>query len=416
MMSNVIGIDTAKHAKGNSHRRDHGEGSIRRVSGSPYLYLDFYYYSVRVRKSSGYPDSPEGWKMAEQAMDQMMDEIQRGVFNFEKRFPHASQREKQLFSQLEGRYSRPSAREIIIDEYYERWKDQVWDSLTLNQRNDYEGNMKCHILPYFGGLTFDEITTVRMKAFLGRLRESREEPLSRNRVRNILTPFRGVFSDACSEYHWTLPDPFHDIGKVINKLFSKRRKGKPPIFTLGEWLDLLEQIPYVYRPATEFLVLTGVRSSELAGLEESSFSKETIKIVKGLVGGRETDLKTEGSDREIPTNARIRIVIEQQRELRQSLGLDAKYFFTDPDGNPLDHDRFRNMVWIPSFGETVLAYRKPSTTRHTFAEWMLLIDTHPEKLVKLMGHSSKKMVYEVYGQYRWELEAEKPRIKAYMGG
>ena len=177
----------------------------------------------------------------------------------------------------------------------------------------------------------------------------------------------------------------------------------------------MEQIPYVYRPATEFLVLTGVRSSELAGLEESSISKDKIKIVKGLVGGRETDLKTEGSYREILTNARIRIVIEQQREVRQSFGLDAKYFFTDPDGNPLNHDRFRNRVWIPSFGKTALEYRKPYTTRHTFAEWMLLVDTHPEKLVKLMGHSSKKMIYETYGEYRWELEGEKPRIKAYMG-
>ncbi len=105
--------------------------------------------------------------------------------------------------------------------------------------------MKCHILPYFGGLTFDELTTVRMKAFLGHLKQSREEPLSRNRVRNILTPFRVLYSDACMEYHWTLPDPFHDIGKIIDKLFSKPRKGKPPIFTLSEWLDLLEQIPYV---------------------------------------------------------------------------------------------------------------------------------------------------------------------------
>ena len=40
---------------------------------------------------------------------------------------------------------------------------------------------------------------------------------------------------------------------------------------------------------------------------------------------------------------------------------------------------------------------------------------HPNRLVKLMGHGSKKMVYETYGQYVEGLEEDAEKILAYYG-
>ena len=53
--------------------------------------------------------------------------------------------------------------------------------------------------------------------------------------------------------------------------------------------------------------------------------------------------------------------------------------------------------------------------RHTFAAWSLTLDMHPNKLVKLMGHGSKEMVYEVYGNYVDELETDVGKIRRYFG-
>jgi len=39
----------------------------------------------------------------------------------------------------------------------------------------------------------------------------------------------------------------------------------------------------------------------------------------------------------------------------------------------------------------------------------------PIEVVALMGHSSKKMVYEVYGKFAKGLENERGQIKAYLG-
>jgi integrase len=61
-------------------------------------------------------------------------------------------------------------------------------------------------------------------------------------------------------------------------------------------------------------------------------------------------------------------------------------------------------------------YRVPYSTRHSFCAWSLTIGMDPtNKLVRLMGHGSKKMVYEVYGNYVEGLETDASRIAGYFG-
>jgi len=60
-------------------------------------------------------------------------------------------------------------------------------------------------------------------------------------------------------------------------------------------------------------------------------------------------------------------------------------------------------------------YRVPYSTRHTFAAWALTTGMNPNKLVKRMGHGSKKMVYEVYGNDVEGLEKDAGKILEYFG-
>ncbi len=64
----------------------------------------------------------------------------------------------------------------------------------------------------------------------------------------------------------------------------------------------------------------------------------------------------------------------------------------------------------------ILADEKPDTLRHTFAARCLTLRMDPNRLVRLMGHGSKQMVYEVYGNYVEGLEQDAEKIKAYFGG
>ena len=57
---------------------------------------------------------------------------------------------------------------------------------------------------------------------------------------------------------------------------------------------------------------------------------------------------------------------------------------------------------------------KKYSTRHTFAAWLRTIGMNPNKLVKRTGHGSKKVAYEVYGNYVEGLEKDADKILEYF--
>jgi integrase len=55
--------------------------------------------------------------------------------------------------------------------------------------------------------------------------------------------------------------------------------------------------------------------------------------------------------------------------------------------------------WVAAEKRKGLSHRVHYVLRHTFAAWSLAIGIEPNRLVSMMGHGSKQMVYEVYGNY-----------------
>ena len=96
-------------------------------------------------------------------------------------------------------------------------------------------------------------------------------------------------------------------------------------------------------------------------------------------------------------------------------GSDSDYVFTMKSGRIFDVDSFRKNAWTTALKKAGVDYRVPYTTRHTFAAWALTLNMDSNKLVSLMGHGSKKMVYEVYGRYVNDLETDAGKIMEYFG-
>ena len=150
--------------------------------------------------------------------------------------------------------------------------------------------------------------------------------------------------------------------------------------------------------------------------EKIDIQEELIQVQNSIVRGREKDeLKTTGSRRPIPITPRIREVIDEQIEVKRKLGQDSRYLFINSIGNPFNIDHFRDNPWKSALKRAKVPYRKPYTMRHTFAAWMLLVRVSPGEVARLMGHSSKQMVYDVYGKFVEGLAREKEDIEAYLG-
>ena len=275
----------------------------------------------------------------------------------------------------------------------------------------FEQVIKNWLQPCFGKMTFYQITGVELQRFLStckwRTGKKKGHLLSRSRARNILIPMRAIWTDACDEHHWDLPDPFRFLGKHMPKGSSKH----PEVFRFGEWLRLIDSVDPFFRNIAEIMIMTGMIGSEIAGLKKQDIEDNFLLIRNSIVRKHEkSELKAEFRRRKLPLTKALRVRIDLA--LSSSVG---DHIFTMKSGRTFDVDSFRKNAWTTALKKAEVDYRVPYSTRHSFAAWALAAGISPGKLVKLMGHSSKKMVYEVYGNYVEGLETDVGSIREYFG-
>ncbi len=121
-------------------------------------------------------------------------------------------------------------------------------------------------------------------------------------------------------------------------------------------------------------------------------------------------LKTRYRVRKLPLTNRIRAILDEV--LART---DSQYVFAAPDGKPYLRENFTERTWTKAVTRCKIPYRPPYSIRHSFAAWSLLVGVAPIRLVKLMGHGSKKMIYDVYGEYIDGLESDMWDIANYFG-
>jgi integrase len=166
-----------------------------------------------------------------------------------------------------------------------------------------------------------------------------------------------------------------------------------------------------YKPVTKLMVLTGLMASEIAGIKPDCIRNGYLHVECSVVKGRESaELKTDFRER------RIRITTAINEILVNALAnIKGDKLFTLADGRTFTAEKFQRLVWRRALEKAGVAYRKPYTTRHTFAAWSLTLGIDPNRLVNLMGHASKQMIYEVYGRYTEGLEEDQAGILGYFG-
>jgi len=387
-------------------------GRVARKRGTSKLYVDFSYNGVRIEKSTGLDDTPEHFEKIRAWLDRQMAKVESGTFRFAEAFPGASDEEKAFHAVREGWEFHSEPRDVILGEYVASWLDRIWTKYpSENKRHDYKQVIDDWLLPHFGDKSFQWISGVRLQEFVSGLkwRTGRNfgKQLSPSRIRNILIPLRTIWTDACEEHGWEVKDPFRFVARHIPKVRKKQRE----VFRFGEWQKILAAIDPYYKPHAEFMVMTGVIASEMAGLRKEDITASHIIIQNSIVRGHEKEtLKTEYRFRRIP------ITTEIGRRLEVIMALtDGKYVFTMKSGIPFSESSFRNNVWKPALVKAGVVYEVPYTTRHTFTAWCSIIGKSKEKVVRLMGHGSKEMVDRVYGHYRDGLEEDAINILEYFG-
>jgi integrase len=406
----MAGIATALDMQVFETRRN--EGRIARKSGSRRLYLDFFYHGIRIEKSTGLDDTPKNRLKAEAMLEKILELKREGTLEFAKLFPGASEEEKEFHTRLEkGEYA-PTPKAVTFGDYVQKWYAAIWAHYPAEtKQKDFKSVIDYWLLPYFGWMTFFHITGVTMQKFVVTLAHKKGpkagQKLSRSTMVNILQIFKTIWDDAVVEHRWMIFDPLKGIK---SKLPSKGKK-KVEVFRFLEWEALIDAMEPYYRPVAKLMVLTGLMASEMAALKPHHIKDGTLRVEQSIVRGREKDeLKNSYREREIPITKAIGEILEQAQKAATS-----EYLFTMDNGKTFTAELFQRRVWVKAIKAAGIPYRKPYTTRHTFAAWALAIRTDPNRLVDLMGHASKQMIYEVYGKYTKGLEQDRLAILRYFG-
>ncbi len=208
--------------------------------------------------------------------------------------------------------------------------------------------------------------------------------------------------------------PFLDVGVLAiakGKHLPKKKKRVVEVFRFAEWLAIMDAVDEYFKPVTKLMVLTGLMASEIAGIKPGCIRDGYLNIEYKIVKGKGADeLKTDYRIRRIKITKAIHEIL-----VKAIIDIKGENLFTLPDGRPFSAEKFQRLVWKRALEQAGIAYRKPYTTRHTFAAWSLTLGTDPNRLVSLMGHASKQMVYEVYGKYTQGLEEDREDILGYFG-
>jgi integrase len=252
---------------------------------------------------------------------------------------------------------------------------------------DYKSSTNLHILPAFKDMLIDDITYLDVEQFRADL------DCGAKRSNNILVPMRSVFKMA------------HKQGYVRENIMLKVDNlsvDQPNVFpfTEDEVLLILEAADPFYRPYTCARFQTGMRSGEIDGLEwidykEKMTPRPKLHVNKAFVYGQEGKPKTKKSKRYVDCLPSVVKALEAQRKLTGN----GKYIFVTKDGDRMNPDHFRNVVWKPALEKAGLEYRAPIQTRHTFATISLSKGEDIGWVQNMLGHSSLQMIFTRY--YAW---------------
>ena len=375
--------------------------SIRARSGK--LFFDFTYQGIRCREQTLLIDNRQNRAKLNSILTTIEAEIRLNRFVFKNYFPSSSKCGAFLEYDLKveqyiSETTAPLTTQILSNipkfgEFADEWLAENKIQWKKSHYKNVVMIVENYLLPVFGQVRLDEITRAQIIKFRAAIsspkRSNVKDKLSNDWINHVMTPLRGILNEAAMRYEF--PTPFINIKPL--------KIDKTPIepFSLIEVQRFLANVRADFRDYYIVRFFTAMRTAEIDGLKWQfvNFERKEILIQETLVDGNVETPKTSASYRCIQLSQPVVDALKRQ----YSLTGNNVYVFCNANGNPLEHRNVTKRVWYPALNEMNLKRRRPYQTRHTCATLWLAAGENPEWIAKQMGHSTTKMLFEVYSRY-----------------
>ena len=360
-----------------------------RIRPNGIIQYDLCVYGVRFRETSGLRATPGNLKKAQAVLKRLNAELALGTFHYKDFFPHSKKVDK--FERLQ-RAKNPALSVPYFDDYCQDWLARQSHQWKNSYRTNVISMLNNYLLPVFRHNIINTITLKDVQALRSQLCDlttaSGQRKLSNKRINIILVPLISILHMAADEYDFPYP---------LDRLKPLREEPSDPNpLTQEEVNRFLATVERQWHDYYLIRFYTGMRSCEVHGLKKDcvDFTHGLIRVRRNWVNGELTNVKTPKSNRDITMTPTVEAALRRAVEKAE-----GEFVFTRPNGCPLDTRYISKAVWYPTLKKANLAKRRPYETRHTAAVLHLAAHENPLYVSRLLGHSSTRMLYEVYAPY-----------------
>ncbi len=279
------------------------------------------------------------------------------------------------------------------------------EGLERSTTERYQATYEKHVKPVLGPRKLASITPAQLQTFVDELAGTMSES-SLKKVRDCV---RQVFTYAVKR-----GKAGHNPATDIELPQRKRGKEKPEMPSKAEIRRIIESTPDRWRPFIRTAVVTGLRASELRGLQWSD-----VDLDRGIIHvTKRTDRygeygppKSDAGLRDIPiSNGTVALLKAWKEECPKGEG---DLVFPAPEGGFFSQANLLRRVYWPAqeragvvsstgkLDDRGAPVMEPKFTfhalRHAAAALFIEQGFQPKKVQSLMGHSSIQITFDTYG-------------------
>ncbi|KWI50308.1 integrase [Burkholderia pseudomultivorans] len=313
--------------------------------------------------------TPANVKYAKRVAAEIRDRIRHGIFVMSEYFP-----------------SDGVATSLLLGDWLDRWL--AAQRIERSTRDGYATAIKfwketagdeAHTKP-LGGVSIRSLKAIQIQTAI-----ANRPDLSGKTINNYLSVLRAALALAVTD-KFIAENPTEAVPR------AKHQKPTPDPFDRDESDRIIAEAERAYsgqvHNLTEFWFWTGLRTSEIYGLEwpQIDLASATMLVAKAYVRGEQLDRTKTKVARLVHLNSRAMAALQRQRQFTQMAGGRV---FLDPRYNEVwhDEDAFRRTYWEPMLRRLGIRYRRPYNMRHSYATAMLMVGMTPAFCAKQLGHS-----------------------------
>lgn len=393
------------------------------------LRIWFMYRGKRVRESLGVPDTLKNRRVAGELRTSICYAVKTGTFNYASQFPDSPNLSK--FGEVK--------RSLTLGELSKKF-------LSLKETEVAESSMTTYRAVIRNVLTIVGADTIAATVSKEMLMEVRKELLTGYQLPKeqyaVTEPGRsavtvnGYMTNLFAVFKFGVDNGYLQHNPFTGLSPLRESRVNPDPLSRDEFVRLIEACRHQQaKNMWSLSVYTGIRPGELCALawEDIDLKAGTMMIRRNLAKGEFTVPKSQaGTNRVIHLIKPALEALRNQAELTRlgrehTLKVKLREYgraetqkctfvflpsITSRTGKCGDHftvDSIRQ-TWDTAIKRAGIRHRKSYQSRHTYACWSLTAGANPSFIASQMGHADAQMVFQVYGKWMSENNAQQVEL------